>query len=266
MRAKPHRTLTPLALAVLRLLHERPMHPYEMHQLVRDRGTDYVIKVRAGSLYHTVERLHRLALIEPVETGREGRRPERTVYAITDAGRDEFTSNLRDLLRFPAEEFPVFASALEMLGAVEPTVARRLLAQRAMALEAELAGTEQVVGSLTKSGLGRVAIIEGEYVQHMCRAELTWVRQLIADIDAGGLDWSANCKTATGREHGPVDKTAPAADSGRLPERHAARAPYRSDHPTTTQRPDASTTHQPRRAPRPPAIRPPSTAHKERAS
>ena len=58
--------------------------------------------VRAGSLYHTVERLHRLALIEPVETGREGRRPERTVYAITDAGRDEFTSNLRDLLRFPA--------------------------------------------------------------------------------------------------------------------------------------------------------------------
>ena len=57
MRAKPHRTLTPLALAVLRLLHERPMHPYEMHQLVRDRGTDFAIKVRAGSLYHAVERL-----------------------------------------------------------------------------------------------------------------------------------------------------------------------------------------------------------------
>ena len=127
MRAKPHRTLTPLALTVLRLLSERSMHPYEMHQLVRDRGTDHVIKVRAGSLYHTVERLHRLGLIEPVETGREGRRPERTVYAITDAGRDEFVTNLRDLLRFPAEEFPVFASALEMMAAMAPAVARRLL-------------------------------------------------------------------------------------------------------------------------------------------
>ena len=86
MRARPHRTLTPLALAILRLLHERPMHPYEMHQLVRDRGTDFVIKVRAGSLYHAVERLAMLGLIAPVETGRDGRRPERTVYAITDAG------------------------------------------------------------------------------------------------------------------------------------------------------------------------------------
>src|SRR5215471_4350331 len=150
MRAKPHRTLTPLALAVLRLLHERPMHPYEMHQLVRERYVDHVVKVRAGSLYHTIERLHRLSLIEPVETGREGRRPERTVYAITDTGRDEFMSNLRDLLRFPAEEFPVFASALEMLGAVDPAVAHRLLEQRVMALEAEIAGAEQIVGALTK--------------------------------------------------------------------------------------------------------------------
>src|SRR5260370_3562287 len=108
-RAKPQRTLTPLALAVMRLLHERPMHPYEMHQIVRDRGTDFVIKVRAGSLYHAVERLHRLALIEPVETARHGRRPQRLVYAITDTGRDEFTTNLHDLLRLPASQFPVVA-------------------------------------------------------------------------------------------------------------------------------------------------------------
>src|SRR5215467_6935277 len=173
MRARPHRTLTPLALAVLRLLDERAMHPYEMHQLVRDRGTDLVIKVRAGSLYHTVERLHGLGLIEPVETGREGRRPERTVYAITEAGRDEFMTNLRDLLRSPAEEFPVFASALEMLAAVEPAVALRLLSQRALALDGELAGIEQVTGVLVKTGVGRINLIEAEYVRHMCQAELS---------------------------------------------------------------------------------------------
>ena len=141
MRARPHRTLTPLALAILRLLHERPMHPYEMHQLVRDRGTDFVIKVRAGSLYHAVERLATLSLIAPVETGRDGRRPERTVYAITDAGRDEFMDNLRDLVRSPAEEFPVFAAALEMLATIEPAAARRLLMQRTFTLEAQVAGS-----------------------------------------------------------------------------------------------------------------------------
>jgi DNA-binding PadR family transcriptional regulator len=182
--------LTPLALAVLRLLHERPMHPYEIHQLVRDRGTDFVIKVRAGSLYHTVERLLRLGLIEPVETGRDGRRPERTVYAITESGRDEFTTNLRDLVRFPAEEFPVFAAALEMIAAIDPASARRLLEQRTLALEADLAGSEQISSTLSKSGLGRISLIEAEYVVHMLRAELSWVRGLIADIEAGDLHWN----------------------------------------------------------------------------
>ncbi|HKD99077.1 MAG TPA: PadR family transcriptional regulator [Micromonosporaceae bacterium] len=194
MRARPHRTLTPLALAVLRLLHERAMHPYEMHQLVRDRGTDLVVKVRAGSLYHTVERLHRLGLIEQIETGREGRRPERTVYAITEAGRDEFMTNLRDLLRFPVEEFPVFAAALEMLATVEPPVARRLLAQRALALDGELARIEQVTSTLVKDGLDRINLIEHEYVRHICQAELTFVRTLIDEIDSGGLTWpSGSC-------------------------------------------------------------------------
>ena len=190
MRARPHRTLTPLALAILRLLHERPMHPYEMHQLVRDRGTDFVIKVRAGSLYHAVERLATLALIAPVETGRDGRRPERTVYAITDGGRDEFMDNLRDLVRSPAEEFPVFAAALEMLATIEPAAARRLLMQRTFTLEAQVAGAEQVAGALAKSGLDRIHIVETEYAQHMLRAELTWVRKLIDEIDAGAIAWS----------------------------------------------------------------------------
>src|SRR3954454_13480761 len=85
MRNEPmSRPLTPLALAVLSLLNTEPMHPYEMRQRIRDYGIDHAVKVAPGSLYHTVERLAGQGLIEPVETTREGRRPERTVYAITE--------------------------------------------------------------------------------------------------------------------------------------------------------------------------------------
>ncbi len=191
MRAKPYRTLTPLAMAVLRLLSTRPMHPYEMHQLVRDHGTDRVIKVRAGSLYHTVERLHRQELIEPVETGRDGRRPERTVYAITGTGRDEFVTNLRDLLRVPAEEFPLFAAALEMVSALPPATVRQLLEMRAVALEAQMAAYEQALGTLAKTGLERFHLIETEFGLATNRAELGFVRRIIADIDSGDLTWSS---------------------------------------------------------------------------
>jgi DNA-binding PadR family transcriptional regulator len=189
MRTGPRRTLTPLGLAVLDLLHERDMHPYEMQQLIRERHTDHVIKVRAGSLYHTVERLHRAGFIEDVETGRSGRRPERTVYAITDAGRDEFSANLYDLIRVPEDEYPVFGAALVMLQTIGPDRAVALLEQRTVAIEAALAAGEQILASLAKNGLARIHIIEVEYAQALRRAELAWVRDLVEDIRSGELPW-----------------------------------------------------------------------------
>jgi DNA-binding PadR family transcriptional regulator len=197
MRATPYQTLTPLSLAVLRLLRERPMHPYEAHQLIRDRSIDYVIKVRPGSLYHAVERLHRLGLVAPVETAREGRRPERTVYAITEAGHDEYVANLRDLIRYPQEEFPVFAAAVEMLRTLGPDEAVRLLEQRVTALEVGLAAHEQVLASLAKRGLPRSASLQVEFCQATRRAELAWVRQLIEDIRSGEISWADETKEST---------------------------------------------------------------------
>jgi DNA-binding PadR family transcriptional regulator len=171
------------------------MHPYEMQQLIRERCTDYVIKVRAGSLYHTIERLHRGKLIEQVETGRDGRRPERTVYACTEAGRDEYFVNLRELVRLPEDEYPLFGAALEMLDTLDPAEAQRLLSARTTTLEARLAAGEQVVASLSKRGLPRIAIIENEYALAMYRAELAWVRDLIDDIKSGQLPWDMQLKT-----------------------------------------------------------------------
>lgn len=190
MRTNPQQTLTPLALVVLRLLRRRPMHPYEMQHMIRELAIDRVVKVRPGSLYHTVERLHRLDLIQPVETGREGRRPERTVYAITEAGRDEFAANLRELLREPKDEFPVFAAAIEMVRALEPDEVVRLLERRVIALEAGVAAAEQVAASLVKGGLPRLAAIEVEYCRVLRQAELTFVRQMIEDIRSGALPWT----------------------------------------------------------------------------
>jgi DNA-binding PadR family transcriptional regulator len=190
MRTTPHLTLTPLALAVLDLLHERDMHPYEMQQLIRERCTDHVIKVRAGSLYHTVERLHRSGFIEQVETGRAGRRPERTVYAITDTGRDEFATNLHDLVRYPDDEYPVFGAAIVMLHALHPHRAAALLESRIVSIEAALAAGDQLLASLTKNGLARIHIIEIEYAQALRRAELFWVRDLVQDLRSGDLTWA----------------------------------------------------------------------------
>ena len=131
------RPLTPLGLAVLHLLQSEPMHPYEMQQRIRDHAIDKVVKVAHGSLYHAVARLAEGGLIEPVETSREGRRPERTVYAITEKGRDEALSRLRDFLLRPMCEFPEFGMALAFISMLPPEEAVVLLDRRSVLLEAE---------------------------------------------------------------------------------------------------------------------------------
>jgi DNA-binding PadR family transcriptional regulator len=88
----------PLALAVLACLAERPMHPYEMSTTMRERGKHESIKLNYGSLYSVVESLHKHGLIAPRETVKDGRRPERTVYEITPAGRLEFVDWLAELI------------------------------------------------------------------------------------------------------------------------------------------------------------------------
>ncbi|GAB3986350.1 PadR family transcriptional regulator [Actinoallomurus acanthiterrae] len=183
------RPLTPLALAVLSLLSEEPMHPYEMQQRIRDYSIDHVVKVAHGSLYHTVERLAGQGLIEPVETTREGRRPERTVYAITEHGREEAYSRLREFLRHPAQEYPIFDMALSFLGMLPPEEAAQLLDRRAVRIEAQLAAHDTVLANLAKQGLERVALIELEFCNARLRSEFAFVNALSEDIKNGRMTW-----------------------------------------------------------------------------
>ena len=96
-----------LALALLSLLAQQPMYPYEMAQTLKARGKDNSIKINWGSLYTVVQNLEKYGFIEAVEVAREGRQPERTTNQITDAGRAELTDWLRGLLKeFTGGTFP----------------------------------------------------------------------------------------------------------------------------------------------------------------
>jgi DNA-binding PadR family transcriptional regulator len=183
------RALTPLQLAVLRLLADEQLHPYEMQQRIREHAIDQVVKVAHGSLYHAVARLAEDGLIEPVETSREGRRPERTVYAITGTGRDEARSRLREFMMRPVQEYPSFGMALSFVSMLPPAEAASLLDRRTVALEANLAAHDTVVESLIKRGLPRVSVIEVEFLNSRLRAELDFVRALSEDIKSRRLDW-----------------------------------------------------------------------------
>ena len=88
IEASPEQSIeiSPLALSILQLLDEHPMHPYELASTMRDRHMDEFIRLNFGSLYHTVDVLERNGWIVPAEREREGGRPERTVYQLSPSG------------------------------------------------------------------------------------------------------------------------------------------------------------------------------------
>src|SRR5438094_9770133 len=131
---------TPVGLAVMHLLREHPMHPYEMKAKRKERGHDQVVRIAGGSIYDTVERLEEGGFITAQETSREGRRPEKTTYAITDHGREEILGWLREMLAQPVNDYPQFAAALAFFAALDKDEVTRLLKARTALLESEIAG------------------------------------------------------------------------------------------------------------------------------
>src|SRR2546427_10871222 len=149
-----------LALAVLSLLTERPMHPYEVSAVMRQRGLADSIKLNYGSLYSVIEALLREGLIVPQETQREGRHPERTVYATTEAGRTEFFSWLRSLINTPATEYKQFAAGLSFLAHFSPTEGAALLGERTPQLSEEIRGKRSPLQANILNGLDRLFLLE----------------------------------------------------------------------------------------------------------
>jgi len=176
------RVNNPLALAVLSCLLERPMHPYEISTTLRERGKESSIKLNYGSLYSVVESLQKHHLVAAQETVREGRRPERTVYAITPAGRDEFEDWLAELLSTPVKEFTSLEAGLSLMPGLPPGEVVRLLGNRLDRLRMELGGLEGVVAMARERGLVDLFLVEDLYRQAMLRAELEFVEHLAAAI------------------------------------------------------------------------------------
>lgn len=184
----PPPQLNTLAVIVLDLLHERPMHPYEMSRLLAERHVDEILGVKRGSLYGTVERLERDGLLETVETSREGRRPERTVYRVTDAGRDAYEARTHELITGMPYEPRRFTAGVMLLNALAPEQAARLLGDRLVSLRAQIAAFDVVLGE--HAHLPRVHMLEIEFAQTLLRAEQRWVEGVRDDIEAGRLAWS----------------------------------------------------------------------------
>jgi DNA-binding PadR family transcriptional regulator len=184
----------PLALAVLVVLFERPMHPYEMAATLRERRKESSIKLNYGSLYTVIEQLLRAHFIAVREVLKEGRRPEKTVYELTPAGNAELVDWMRELVSSPVKEYPMFEAALSLLPVLPPEEVVGLLEIRLGLLEKTVAEIEREEVACQEMHLPRLFSLENEYFKAVTLAEYNFSKGLLSDLqrDAGGMrsGWS----------------------------------------------------------------------------
>ncbi len=181
------------------------MHPYEMATTMRERGKDQSIKLNYGALYTVVEGLQQHGFIMAQETERAGRRPERTVYRLTDAGRMELIDWVSELISRPVKEYTQFEAGLSLIPVLPPEDATALLMQRCAHLEMEMIQRRSLLQLAEQRGVPRLNLIEGEYLLAMHEAELTWTRQFAQTIKLGTLEgvaeWAASYRTTDEQGH-----------------------------------------------------------------
>jgi DNA-binding PadR family transcriptional regulator len=178
----------PLALAVLSSLWERPMYPYEITTTLRERGKEDSIKLNFGSLYAIIKSLEKHGLIEEARVEREGNRPERIVYAITDAGRVEAHDWMRELIAVPVKEYPAFETGLSLIMLLAPDEAIVLLRERLERIDAELDQRAALAAQFPQLGVPELFLVEFHYRVAMIHAERGFVSTLLTRLEAGEVD------------------------------------------------------------------------------
>lgn len=187
----PRKLRSPLALVVLGLLAEQPLHPYAMRQRITERAHDRLPGVRIASLYDAVQRLADAGLVSPDEPSRPGRRPERVSYEITAAGRTALIAWVTESLSDPdrPEEFP---AALSFMFALGRDRVAEIISQRAADLGAQLALDQDALAAAQADGIPPVFLSEHHYQLALRQAEHTWLVNFAEELRTGALGWPAH--------------------------------------------------------------------------
>ncbi|MEW9532498.1 PadR family transcriptional regulator [Microbispora sp. NPDC049125] len=184
--AKQRKVSNLLGLAVLSTVAAKPMHPYEMASLMRERGKDRDMPIKWGSLYTVVRNLEKHGFLDVAESVRDGGHPERTIYRITDAGREELADWVRELIAVPEREQPRFLAGLSVWQVIAPDEVTDLLRQRLALLEKEIDGQREALTGYRRE-VPRLFLVEVEYELAIREAEAAWTRSLLDELTTGSF-------------------------------------------------------------------------------
>jgi len=205
-----------LDLAILGLLHESPMHGYELRKQLTTKIGAFRAAISYGSLYPTLRRLQAAGWITeepaaavatatevPPLTSRRGR----VVYKITAEGKERFQSLLAQAGPETFEDAG-FGVHFAFFARTDQATRLRILEGRRRKIEERREGMRE---ALTRAA-ERLDAYTLELQRHgldACEREVRWLEELIATERSGRMPGSADPGRSSSTESGPSGSSEP---------------------------------------------------------
>jgi DNA-binding PadR family transcriptional regulator len=172
-------------LVILGLLREGPLHGYELKQIIEEHMGDWT-NIAFGSIYFALRKLEEEGFVEEATTEQKGRRPSRTVYRITDAGREEFLRLLREVWSDVERHYYAIDVGLAFMQALDRSEIEGFLQGRIAQLQGIVQHLEEHRDEqMTQPEVPAAAAAVFDHSLAHFRAELAWTRDLQAKIEQG---------------------------------------------------------------------------------
>lgn len=172
-------------MVILGLLREKPLYGYEIKQVIEEHMSDWT-SIAFGSIYFALDKLAGEGFVEKASVEKEGRRPSRSVYQISQNGREEFLRLLREGWQQVEQQYFSLDICLFFMQALQPEEIKAYLRARQSALQ----GVLQHIQSHRDEQMNQPDILPvaqaifDHSIAHT-RAELEWLTDLLKKIEAG---------------------------------------------------------------------------------
>jgi len=180
--------LTKNDLLVLGFLLARPMHGYEISQALKNDGVEVWFEISTAAIYYSLNKLHRLGHIS--EAHSRGVSGDRTIFHVTESGREQFFTNMRGLLASKEPVRTEYDLGISMLNRMPQDQVEPLLRQRVEFLETWIADLELRLETVSEHPLQRAIL---QHSMATARLDIDWLNDITAQLRA-----TPECEMAAG--------------------------------------------------------------------
>ena len=170
-------------LVLLGLLKEKPFYGYELKHIIEEHMGDWT-NIAFGSIYFALAKLNEEGFIEKISEEKVGNRPSRSIYKITEKGKNEFISLLRETWKKIDREYYSLDIAIAFSKALQIDEIKGYIKSRIMKFEENLKYLQKhKEDQLSRKEVPSSAKAVFSHSEYHMTAELSWLKDLLKAIE-----------------------------------------------------------------------------------